>query len=93
MVVKKLFSSSFGEDEAKNLIMKNYRSVVTGIDNACENGGLDFAGDLFEVLFGDARGRNGHEAEGIGSLFEVNGDLEFSDLVVVMEFKAGLVNS
>lgn len=37
--------------------------------------------------------RNGHEAEGIGSLFEVNGDLEFSDLVVVMEFKAGLVNS
>lgn len=58
-----------------------------------KNGGLDFAGDLFEVLFGDARGRNGHEAEGIGSLFEVNVDLEFSDLVVVMEFKAGLVNS
>lgn len=59
MVVKKLFSSSFGEDEAKNLIMKNYRSVVTGIDNACENGGLDFAGDLFEVLFGDARVQKG----------------------------------
>lgn len=37
--------------------------------------------------------RKGHEAEGIGSLFEVNVDLEFSDLVVVMEFKAGLVNS
>lgn len=36
MVVKKLFSSSFGEDEAKNLIMKKYSSVVTGIENACE---------------------------------------------------------
>ncbi|KAH9779972.1 JmjC domain-containing protein [Citrus sinensis] len=69
----KAFHQLFGEDGGGNLVNEDFLQVGKSSVNACENGGLDFASELFEGLFGEVSG-GGNGGEGIGSLFgQVNG--------------------